>query len=131
MSDVAIKTKRSFTVIGSDIGFEGGSYKTTVAPAVAAKKAASIMFRVIKSAAQKPKDAKLKKYAGFKNRDTIKFIIRETTRGSARDTFYYVATKIKLDTPIVVKRGGVEYTIDQKITIKTCTDYGVPSPYKR
>ena len=85
---------RSFKIRGSGIGFEGGSYKAKTISA-AAKRAGSKLFQK-------------KEYSKFPNKTSIKFILGETTRGSAKKTFAFEVTRIKLDKPITVARGNFD-----------------------
>lgn len=123
---------RTFTIQGSDIGFTGGIYKVKKedgVPSSAARKAGSVLFRVVRNGAKyhhKPKEfpqfAKFSKYAKYAKDKTIKFLLRETTRGSSKESFYYEASVIELKDPIVVNRNGVEITIERKVSVKVCHD---------
>jgi hypothetical protein len=114
MSEVKI---RSFKIAGSDIGFEGGRYKTDKSgtPISAARKAASVLFRMIEN---KNHEKKFNKYHAFAHHKGIKFIISETTRGSNHESYYYEAVSTPLKTPKVIKRGDVEITVTRKIEVK-------------
>ena len=98
---------KSFKVMGSGIGFKGGSYKAQTI-GVAAQRAGKKLFQKV------DKDKNLKK---FSSKNTIKFILGETTRGSEKRTKAYVVTRSLLDTPKVINRGGVE--ISYKYEYKT------------
>lgn len=97
----AEKKDRTFTVQGSEIGTSGGSYKAS-SPYNAGKKAARQLFRKNKS------------------KKSIKFLLRETTQGSAKKVFFYHAQEKKLATPRVFVRNGVEIKVEKEITMKTC-----------
>ena len=101
--------KRSFTVQGSESGFEGGRY-TGDSPIVAARHAAKQIFRHAES---KSKSASQKK---------IKFILRETTRGSKKTMYHYQASTKRLEKPKVIVRNGVEITVSKVITVKSTTE---------
>lgn len=125
-----MSSERTFTIQGSDIGFSGGIYRAS-SPYSAGKKAARQLFRVISYGVkytENPKDEKLAKYAKFakfarfKNERTIKFLLREQTRGSEKRSFYYDALQQDLAEPKIVVRNGVEITIEKVVTIKTCRD---------
>lgn len=105
-------TKRSFTIQGSDIGYIGGHYKAA-APYNAAKKAAKQLFRLMQ------KDHKFNKY---KNDTRVKLLLRETTMGSDKKSFYYEGIMVMLETPKVITRNGVEITIEKEIKVKSCHD---------
>jgi hypothetical protein len=108
---------RHFTIVGSDIGFEGGRYGTdkSGSPGSAAKRAASIIYRMIENKNNKPE---WRKYGRYQSHKSIKFIIAETTRGSDKDSFYYEATSVALKTPVTLNIGGEEITYTRKIVVK-------------
>ncbi len=97
-------TDRTFTVQASDTGAQGGHYKSS-APRAAAQKAARVLFK------ESNKPVK-----------TTKFILRETTRGSAKKEYFYEAHLQVLDQPLVISRNGVEIKITKKITVKAMTE---------
>ena len=113
------ESKRTFTIQGSDLGFEGGRYKGTL-PGLAARKAAKQLFRMVEN---KDHKKEWSKYHKFNSYHKIKFILREISRGSDKGTHYYEATIEKLKEPVVIKRGDVEITVTKKIHVKTCTDH--------
>ena len=86
---------RSFKILGSGIGFEGGRYVAST-KSVAAKRAGSKLFQ------------KMDKDGKFKNKNSIKFILGETTKGSDKQTTAYEVVRKKLNKPIVTVRNGVE-----------------------
>ena len=98
--------KKNYTIYWSAIGFKGGSYKST-SPTSAAKKAGNRLFKVANED---------KNFDKFKNVKALKFVLRETTRGSKHNVFTYSASRKKLAKPVVVKIGNTEivykYTID-------------------
>lgn len=121
------KKERTFTIQGSDIGYAGGVYKSTSGPAHAAKKAARILFRMVAHGVKyhsNPKEnkkfAKFGKYAAFSKDKTIKFLVRETTQGSEKKSYYYEAEMSKLRSPIIINRNGVEVKIEHKYDVKVC-----------
>jgi hypothetical protein len=100
---------RTFTVQGSEFEITGGKY-VAASPTVAARRAGSSLFRKVKKeGTSRQKEA-----------DTVKFILRETTRGSDKKTYFYEAVRTKLATPKVIKRGGEEITVSHTITVRTC-----------
>lgn len=113
------ESKRTFTIQGSDLGFEGGRYKGT-SPQLAARKAAKQLFRMVEN---KKKDPKLHKYEKYASHKKIKFILREASRGSDKNTFYYEAHIEKLPEPKVIKRNGVEITVTKNVIVRTCTEH--------
>ena len=113
---MTIEVHRYFTIQGSDLGFEGGRYKGK-SPAIAARKAAKQLFRMIEN---KNKKREWSKYAHYASYDKIKFILRETSKESDKKTYYYKATSEELDKPKIVKRANIEYTITKKITVTSC-----------
>lgn len=94
--------QRTFTVQGSEIGVNGGTYRSS-SPSSAAKKASRILFRKAKQGAK-----------------SIKFILRETTRGSEHKAYFYEGFIHYLDTPKVINRNGTEIQITKEVKIKTC-----------
>jgi hypothetical protein len=113
------EAKRTFTIQGSDLGFEGGRYKGT-SPFLAARKAAKQLFRMVEN---KKSKAAWKKYSKFSSYKKLKFILREASRGSDKTTHYYEATVQPLPEPKVIKRNGVEITVTKTIHVKTCTEH--------
>lgn len=123
------KVERKFTIQGSDIGLTGGKY-VAPSPSAAGKKAARRLFQVINFAVlyhqdkkQYAKYAKYSKFLKFKGVKVVKFLLRETTRGSDKNTYTYEGLKSDLTKPIVFKRAGVEVTVNHKIDIKTCKEF--------
>ena len=96
----ALNGKRSFTVMSSSSkAAPGGTYIST-APMNAAKKAARQLF------------------AKATRTTKIKFVLREMTRGSAKKTYKYVATKKKLSPPKTVMRGDVKIVLKHEYVVK-------------
>lgn len=120
------KKSRTFKISGSDIGFEGGRYLSDSGPAKAAKKAGSMLFRMVENKSNKPD---LRKYKKFHEHKVIKFILTESTQGSKKESKYYEATKIPLKTPKVVERDGVTITYSFKILVKE--HLGSPSHFPK
>jgi hypothetical protein len=54
----------------------------------------------------------------LQNKSTVTFSIRETTKESAKKTFYYVGTKKTLNPPKIVKRGDVEFKVTTEYNVK-------------
>jgi hypothetical protein len=115
--------KRTFTIEGSDLEFSGGKYRITEkgTPSGAAKKAAKSLFRMVENKDSKPEWKKYEKYAAH---STIKFLLRETTQGSAKKTKYYEAKvqHIKKADQKAVVINGVEIIHTKKIVVKSCAD---------
>lgn len=111
--------KRKFTIQGSDLGFEGGKY-VSKEPILAARKAAKQLFRM---AANKDNKKAWDKYGRFKGWKVIKFIIRETSRGSNRDTYSYEGMVVDLPEPKVIKRGDKEYTVTKVVKVKALLEH--------
>lgn len=119
-----MSTKRTFIIQASEIGFSGGVY-TSDAPAKAGKKAAKRLFNLVAN------DSKFKRYA---SKQTIKFILRERTKGSDKKTFFYEASMTKLSKPKSIrvkapnaqnadKDGYVSYQINKEIKIQACEEF--------
>ena len=118
--------KRSFTIQGSDITFKGGDYKGDT-PKGAAKKAAKRLFSLIKD-----EKSPFHRYARL---STIKFILREKTRGSEKKTYFYEANihELKGDEIKYIKvkspeseeadeEGYIKYPITKEIKVATCAE---------
>ena len=105
-----METKSTFTIMGSGIGFSGGNYRN-FEPSDAAKKAGRALFKQLE-------DPKFRKY---KNKTTIRFILRKRDRKSAGKTYAYEVSRTKLKKPIVVKRGDAEYTVKYDYHITSCS----------
>jgi len=99
----------TFTIMGSGIGYIGGNYKNDQ-PGQAAKKAGKALFKKLT----------LRKFAKYKNKTSIKFVLRMRDRHSAGKTYSYMVTREKLPKPLVMKRGNVEYEIKYKYNIESC-----------
>ena len=94
---------RSFTIEESTYKFDGGRYLSKT-PGGAAKKAARRIFEDMGSKV-KP----------------VKFILRESTSGSAKKTFCYAASKEIYDKPVTVKIGNSEVVYKHKYVVKACS----------
>lgn len=99
----------TFTIMGSGIGYAGGNYKNDQ-PGQAAKKAGKALFKKLT----------LRKFAKYKNKTSIKFVLRMRDRHSAGKTYSYMVTREKLPKPLVMKKGNVEYEIKYKYNIESC-----------
>lgn len=99
----------TFTIMGSGIGYVGGNYKNDQ-PGQAAKKAGKALFKKLT----------LRKFAKYKNKTSIKFVLRMRDRHSAGKTYSYMVTREKLPKPLVMKKGNVEYEIKYKYNIESC-----------
>ena len=62
----------------------------------------------------------LRKFAKYKNKTSIKFVLRMRDRHSAGKTYSYMVTREKLPKPLVMKKGNVEYEIKYKYNIESC-----------
>lgn len=96
---------KTYTVEESHINVTGGRYKSN-SPMAAARKAATKLF---KKAQEKASSKSLKK---------ISFSIRETTSGSDKKIFAYVATRVKLAQPLVRVINGKEIVNKFKTEVK-------------
>jgi len=95
--------------MGSGIGYVGGNYKNDQ-PGQAAKKAGKALFKKLT----------LRKFAKYKNKTSIKFVLRMRDRHSAGKTYAYMVTREKLPKPIIMKKGNIEYEIKYNYKIETC-----------
>jgi len=101
---------RSFTTAGSGIGYEGGRYISNSPTDAASKAGRKLWERVEKD----------KKYSAFKSRTSIKLILRETTAGSNKKSYYYNVSREAKKTPTVFKRGNVEIVSKWNYVVKSC-----------
>lgn len=87
--------ERRYTIAGSGIKYSGGIY-TASTMSEAAKTAGG--WRLFAKAAA----------AGFSKKTSIKFILKETTRGvpTPKPTKAFVATRVLKDKPVVFMRAG-------------------------
>jgi hypothetical protein len=90
--------KRNFAVEGSSIGFRGGHY-TGLTPVQAAKKAGKALFQRV------DKNPHFRRY---KNVKSIKVMLRETTRTSTHEEFYYEIHRVEKKNPVKRTIAGVE-----------------------
>jgi hypothetical protein len=97
----------SFRILGSGIGFKGGRY-VAFSKSVAANRAGSMLFRKIRNDAM---------YSNFAKKQSIKFILGESTSGSKHKSTAYEVTQTELSTPKKVTRGGVELVYKYKYTV--------------
>lgn len=104
-------TLRNFKVAGSGIDFEGGQYRSAT-PMEAAKKAGSNLFRRMEN------NTKYKRYRN--KRSSIKFILRETTRGSDKKSYYYEVKRTKKQTPVTYKIGDKVITVTWDYMVSSC-----------
>lgn len=88
---------RYFTVAGSGTNFEGGRYasKDNVI-GTAARKAGARLYRNLTDAQIQAREKK--------GQNGIKFILRETTRGSKKNTYYFLAKRDVLTVPVVITK---------------------------
>jgi len=100
---------RYFTIQGSGTKSVGGRYaaKDSVVT-TAAKKAGSRLYRELTEAQISARKSR--------NLDGIKFILRETTSGSKKNTYYYKVMRIPLPETKIIKING--NTIEYKYTFK-------------
>jgi len=104
--------EKTFTIEGSGINKTGGRYRSKTGPLAAAKKAGARLYRELTEGQIKLREKKGKK--------DIKFILKETTRGSSKETFFFKVTRITLKKPLVRTIAG--NTIETKYTyeVKKC-----------
>lgn len=109
--------KRYWRIAGSGIEFEGGRFAGS-SPSIIAGKAAKSLWSKIDN---------VSKYKRYSKRTSIKFIIRETTRGSEKKSYSYEASREKLAKPIEYKfkTDMGERTVVQKYkyTVKECPEF--------
>ena len=92
---------KTYTVESSSVKVTGGRYKSKT-PSSAARKAATKLFKKAKG----------------KVPAKITFCLRESTSGSDKKEFHYVATRVKLAKPLVRIVNGVEIVNKYKTVVK-------------
>jgi len=105
--------KRTFAVEGSSIGFRGGHY-TGSTPAQAAKKAGKALFQRV---------AKNVHFRRHKNAKSIKIMLRETTRTSTHEEFYYEVHRTEKKNPITRTIAGVEVVYKYDYHTNACVKF--------
>ena len=105
---------RFFTVASSGTNFEGGRYaaKDNVI-GTAARKAGARLYRNLT-------DSQIKTREKGGN-DSIKFVLRETTRGSKKNTYHFIVKRQVLTKPVLIKKKGQSGSdaAKQNATLKT------------
>lgn len=99
---------RSFKVVGAGIPFTGGRYVAKTA-GVAAKRAGSKLYSKVNNDAA---------FAKYQNKNSIKFILQETTKGAGKHTKAFEVFRTKLTKPVIVKIKGSEIVYKYKYEIK-------------
>jgi hypothetical protein len=94
---------RTFTIESSENHVTGGHFTGSI-PSGAARKAARKLFK-----------------EGKDNKHELNFTLRETTAGSKKKEFHYIAIKHVLDEPRVIKRGDVEIKVSVEYKVKAAT----------
>lgn len=96
---------KTFKIVGSGIGFEGGRY-VAKGFAQAAKRAGSKLF------------ARAMQSSEYKNKNSIKFIMVESTRGAdKKNTKAFEVKRVTLSTPKRIMLGGVEVVYKYKYEV--------------
>lgn len=111
--------KRSFVIAGSDIGFTGGLYKNRT-PIAAGRKAGKTLLRMVEN---KDNNPEWHKYHAHKDAKSVKFILRESTMGSAKKTYFYEASVVHFKEPKIIERDGKQIAVSKKVIVKTCNDH--------
>ena len=104
---------KSFTIVGSGTKFVGGRYMSKNGDvASAAKKAGARLFRDLTES-----QIKLREKKGVKG---IKFILKETTRGSKNETYTFKVERITLSKPITRTIAGKTIVSKYSFEVKKC-----------
>lgn len=104
--------ERTFTIEGSGTGFKGGRYRTKTGPLAAAKKAGARLYRDLTESQIKLREKKGKK--------DIKFILKETTRGSSKETLFFKVTRVTLKKPVTRTIAGNTIVSKYTYEVKKC-----------
>ena len=95
-------------MVGAGIPSTGGRYIAKTF-GIAAKRAGSKLYNKVNNDAG---------FAKFKNKNSIKLILQETTKGAGKKTKAFEVFRIKLDKPIVVKIKEQEIVYKYKYDVK-------------
>jgi hypothetical protein len=102
--------KRSFTIESAEIKvplqYQGRFESKT--PSGAAAKATRRLFQFLKE--DNPTSKK----------SEIRFVLRETTQGSAKKEYHYIGIKRALETPREITRGSATITVTHEYKVKAC-----------
>jgi len=112
---------KSFKITWSETGYVSPptSYFKGKTVGDVAKKLATRLF---KEASRDPK---------YANETTLKMMVRETTRGSAKATTFFKATREKLPSPIIRPIGeGRTLTVTHRVKVMRCDDKWDPKTTK-
>jgi hypothetical protein len=90
----------SFKIVGSGINFTGGRYVAKNF-STAAKRAGSQLYSKVHNQSE---------YKKYDNKPSIKFLLKETTKGGKKSTKAYEVFRVKLANPKVITLKGVEVT---------------------
>lgn len=97
---------KTYTVESSSVNETGGRYKSS-SPSAAARKAATKLFKKASKGTQ----------------SKVTFCLRETTVGSKKKEYHYVATRVKLAKPLVRVINGKEIVNRYKTEVKAVKDH--------
>jgi hypothetical protein len=103
-------SKRTFSIEGSSIGFRGGRY-VGLTPVQAAKKAGKALFTRIDNNAH---------FRRYKKAKVVKFMLRETTKGSVHDEYFYQVKRVEKKEPVVAKINGVDVVYKHDYVTSAC-----------
>ena len=98
---------KSFKVVGAGVPFSGGRYIAKTF-AIASKRAGSKIYSKINNDPE---------FAKYQNKTSVKFILKETTKGSSKSTKAYEVKRIQLKEPKVIERNGVKITYKYKYIV--------------
>ena len=105
---------RTFKIVWSEIGYispPNSRFKGRNPNAVA-KKFGTRLFKL----------ASTPEYSKFKKMDTIKLMLKETTRGSGNPTFFFKANQTPLDTPSTrTLPNGTVLTVSTTVKVSRCS----------
>mgnify|MGYP001287044471 CR=1 FL=1 len=108
---------RSFKIIGCGVGFKSKqtSYYKGKTPAVAVRKFGRMLFKLINDPNSE--------FYKFKDQQTIKVIIKETTRGSDRKTYYFLTQRVELEKPVTRTLPNGQTVVNRyKVLCKRCPE---------
>jgi len=106
------KGEKSFTIEGSGTTFKGGRYRSKTGPLSAAKKAGARLYRDLTESLIKIREKNGKK--------DIKFILKETTKGSSKETYFFKVKRVTLKKPVIRTIAGKKIETKYTYEVKKC-----------
>jgi len=104
--------EKSYIIQGSGTGFHGGRYRSKTGAFAAAKKAGARLYRNLSESQIKLRENK--------GKTDIKFILKESTKGSTNETFTFSVTRVTLAKPVIRMIAGNKIVSKYTYEVKKC-----------